>query len=103
MGKREACDPTLVKMAEEEPVSSEATGGGRGRGGGEGFGCQYDSVLNTFIDLQKRIMTFGWKLSQRKPHRRIALPERGPDQNTPYISKKNIFLNTKWHHPPLSA
>lgn len=34
MGKREACDPTLVKMAEEEPVSSEATGGGRGRGGG---------------------------------------------------------------------
>lgn len=102
MGKREACDPTLVKMAEEEPVSSEATGGGRGRGGG-GFGCQYDSVLNIFIDLQKRIMTFGWKLSQRKPHRRTALPERGPDQNTPYISKKNIFLNTKWHHPPLSA
>ena len=102
MGKREACDPTLVKMAEEEPVSSEATGGGRGRGG-EGFGCQYDSVLNIFIDLQKRIMTFGWKLSQRKPHRRTALPERGPDQNTPYISKKNIFLNTKWHHPPLSA
>ena len=38
MGKREACDPTLVKMAEEEPVSSEATGGGRG-GGGEGSGA----------------------------------------------------------------
>ena len=90
-------------MAEEEPVSSEATGGGGEGKGGEGFGCQYDSVLNTFIDLQKRIMTFGWKLSRRKPHRCIALPERGPDQNTPYISKKNIFLNTKRRHPPLSA
>ena len=39
MGKREACDPTLVKMAEEEPVSSEATGGGGGAGGGKGSGA----------------------------------------------------------------
>ena len=86
-------------MAEEEPVSSEAVGGGRGRGGvgggvGKGFGYEDNLILNTFIDPRKRIMTFGWKLSQKKPLWRTALPERVPHSNTPYISKKNIFLNT---------